>query len=385
MKVLFIAYYFDPFEGVGAKRISYWANNIKKLNSSIERCDVITAIDQKGTLENINIDNIYYVENTKKSLFGKIIKFDPGASWLNDLRLFLKEHLQRNNYDYVIITGNPFLHFFIINDFRKYNIKTIIDFRDPFATNPRGYKINNMIKKIKSKILRSMEKYFLNNADYIITVNKYCAELLENYEEYKNKIFIIDNGYDERIVNNIEREKLRTSKIKLCYTGKLYEDRNPTVFLEIIKNNKDFNFYHVGVQSEYLLDSNENNIKQYGMKSYENTLSILNSMDIAIIFTSGFYFESTTKIFDYMVLNKTILIITDKELRSGQLHNITMNYPSIYWSKNTKSDILNTLNRIQEIDFTKIFNFDSYSYSREYGLKNLLSLINKENCETFKL
>ena len=50
MKVLFIAYYFEPFPGVGAKRISYWAKYLKKIDNNISKCDVITAIPQTEKL-----------------------------------------------------------------------------------------------------------------------------------------------------------------------------------------------------------------------------------------------------------------------------------------------------------------------------------------------
>ena len=43
MKVLFIAYYFDPYTGVGAKRISYWANEIYKVSNFNISPTVITA------------------------------------------------------------------------------------------------------------------------------------------------------------------------------------------------------------------------------------------------------------------------------------------------------------------------------------------------------
>ena len=66
MKILFIAYYFEPFSGVGAKRISYWAKNLKRVDSNISKCDVITAIPQTEDFD--TIDNVFYVENTNQGL-----------------------------------------------------------------------------------------------------------------------------------------------------------------------------------------------------------------------------------------------------------------------------------------------------------------------------
>ena len=310
MKILFIAYYFEPFEGVGAKRISYWAKNLKRVNPSIEQCDVITATKQNRNSVFEYIDNIYYVETSKNSLFGKVFKFDPGASWLKNLKKFTKENIKKNSYDYVIITGNPFLHFFIINEYKKLGIQTILDFRDPFATNPRGMQLDSPIKKLKNSILKRIEKYFIKNANYIITVNKYCVVLLQDHEKFKDKIYTIDNGYDEQLLNLVDIKKIEKKlPLKICYAGKLYRDRNPLNFIDVINQQDNFVFHHIGEESEYLVDVNEEKIIKHGVKSYLETLNIIGEMEIAIIFTSGYTFESTTKIFDYIALDRIILII----------------------------------------------------------------------------
>jgi len=94
MKVLFIAYYFEPFSGVGAKRISYWAKHLKRVDNTIQKCDVITATPQNEKFD--TIDNVFYVENTNQGLLRKFIKFDKGASWLYDLRKFVKNNIKQS-------------------------------------------------------------------------------------------------------------------------------------------------------------------------------------------------------------------------------------------------------------------------------------------------
>jgi hypothetical protein len=42
MKLLFIAYYFEPYPGVGSQRISYWAKHLNEVAPDI-KVDVITA------------------------------------------------------------------------------------------------------------------------------------------------------------------------------------------------------------------------------------------------------------------------------------------------------------------------------------------------------
>lgn len=376
MKILFIAYYFEPFSGVGAKRISYWAKHLKRVDNTISKCDVITAILQTEKFD--TIDNVFYVENTNQGLLRKFIKFDKGASWLYDLKKFIKNNIKQNDYNFVVLTGDPFLHFFIINDLKRLGIKTIIDFRDPFANNPRGIMKDTLVKKAKHFILRNIENYFLSKADYIITVNQYCVELFENYKKYLYKIKVIDNGYDEQLFKNIEKKgyfkKLESNVIKFIYAGKLYADRNPQIFFKCLEKFDDIEFYHIGEQSEYIKEDSKQ-IFSLGFMPYEQTLETMKRLDVCMIFTSGYSFESTTKIFDYIALNKTILIVTDGEIKTGQIYNITKDYPYVYWAKNDLNEIEEILIKIKnEYSNMSEIKFDSYQYSREYGLKQLIEL-----------
>lgn len=382
MRILFIAYYFEPFSGVGAKRISYWAKNLKRVDSNISKCDVITAIPQNDKFD--TIDNLFYVENTNQGLLRKFIKFDRGASWLYDLRKFVKNNIRQNEYDFVVLTGDPFLHFSIITDFKKLGIKTIIDFRDPFANNPRGILKNTLVKKTKHFILKKIENYFLSNADCILTVNQYCVELFENYKKYLHKIKVIDNGYDEQLFQNIEKKEYiknsDDSVIKFTYAGKLYADRNPQIFFKCLEKFDNIEFYHIGEQSEYIQDQS-NQIRSLGFMSYEQALETIKGFNVCMLFTSGYSFESTTKIFDYIALNKIILIITDGEIKTGQIHSITKDYPYIYWAKNNLNEIEKVLIKIKT-EYLNIcqIKFDSYTYSREYGLKKLINFLKTVKC-----
>lgn len=377
MKVLFIAYYFEPFPGVGAKRISYWAKNIKRIDDSITRCDVITATKQDSIIK--GIDNIYYVEDTNSGVLRKLIKYDRGASWYYDLKKYIKNNIREKEYDYVVYTGDPFLHFFTIREIKNLHIKTILDFRDPFSNNPRNTLNISFVRKIKMYILGIIEEYFLKKADIIITVNSFCAELFRSYKKYITKIKIIDNGFDEQLLIKINKKKTFPSQsFNLSYAGKLYQDRNPQIFFNSLKRFKNAKFYHIGEKSEYIEEETEQ-IFSLGSYSYVETLNILSSMDICMIFTSGYSFESTTKIFDYIALNKIILIISDGEIKSGQLHNITKDYPYVYWAKNDIDEITKALSLIEnKLSLNMNDSFNSYSYSREYGLKKLINIL-KEN------
>lgn len=371
MNVLFIAYYFEPFSGVGAKRISYWAKNLKRLDPRIDKCDVITTIEQtNNTLS--EVDHIYVVPKSTNSFFGKLIKFDTGAGWLKSLNHFFEKRADYQQYDYAVLTGNPFFHFFVIRKLRKLGIKTIIDFRDPLANNPRSVKADTLKRKIKSVLLKFVERHFIGSADITITVNNYCAELLAGFDKFKEKIQIIDNGFEEEYFFNLPEYKHQNGPINLVYAGSLYADRSALSLIEAISINDDFIFNHIGNVNSGI--KHIDNVISHGLKSYPDTIRLMNEFQVTLIFTSGYDFESTTKIFDYIALNKVILILTEGQVKTGALHDITKGYPNVYWANNTARAINVILAEIKSTPFNHS-PFEHMKYSREEGLKQLINLM----------
>ncbi|NLK95023.1 MAG: glycosyltransferase family 4 protein [Clostridiales bacterium] len=366
-KMLIIAYFFEPFKGVGTKRVSYWAQNINDISKGEIVCDVLTATDpEKAEFHGIN--NLYYVPNThKKTILGSMIK-DEGLSWVTDIEKFCNEN-KIFNYDYVLISGGPFMHFSIAGYFkRKYNSKVILDFRDPFANNPRF--VNN---KIKNSIKSYFENKFIKNCDKYITVNKYCKELVGN-ERDKERAYIIDNGYDENIIDKINKSsKAKNTKLNIVYTGTVYSDFNINNFLNVLREkeiNEKVIFNYAGNNNEI---KDNYNIKNHGQLEYSKSLELMNNNDVGIIFTGGKPFESTTKIFEYIGCDKIIMIITDGEPKTGNIHEITKDLESVFWCKNNKEDIRNTINELLENNI-QVNRKNKEKYSRRVGTQKLLQL-----------
>ena len=369
--ILIISYYYKPFQDVGVLRTSYWCEELNKKENIF--CNVITAVcqDQKS-------DNIFYVKDTKRYNPLSFFINDKGLSWRKDLKDFIYHHSKQYHYDTVIFSGGPFLHFSLISLCKRvFKCKVILDFRDPFSFNPR---FNNNLIKVKIKQL--FERRYINLADHVITVNSTCLDLitLGMKTKNKNKYKIIKNGFSDtaviNVINSFERETHK--KTRLIYSGKFYSDFNTDYFFRIIssKEFKDkFEFYHIGKKYNLIKKYNNNgNIFEMGYLQYEENLKYIYNSDIGCIFTGGKEFESTTKLFDYVGLKKPMLIITEGEIKTGNIHKLTHKYPNVYWSKNNYEDIKNTLSRIIR-DRPMNCDFDNYKYSRRYGLDKLVEVL----------
>lgn len=369
--VLIIAYYYYPFQGVGAKRASYWGRNLSKVADDIE-CTIITATKQN---EKICDEEIIYIEATSKvSLLNFLIK-DEGLMWLGNLKKYFKNIKKNKKYDVVIITGGPFFHFSIAKFLKKmFNSKIILDFRDPFSSNPR-YNNNYLIKVFK----KALEIGFVKSADIVITVNKSCERLISGSQRYSSKFKIIENGYDDVLVDEIKKigcfKKENSSSLKIIYAGTFYNDVNTDNFINVITQ-KDLTsrveFIHVGKERKGICGDN---VKSLGVRSYKETLQLISSSDICLIITGGKDFESTTKIFDYLAFNKIILVITGGEIKSGNINEILRKTPNVYWAYNEVFDINRILKIIIEKNSNDKTEYPTYEFSRLNGLYKLLEII----------
>jgi len=356
MKVLFISYLFEPDSAVGAKRMSYWAQNFK---SHLPNSTVYLITTTKNPSSN-GIDKAISVSPKSKSLLSYVIK-DKGVGWKSSIIQVLREN-NINDLSHVIISGGPFMQFSITEYLKKeYSAKVVLDYRDPFAINPR---FQNSLLKVAIK--RFFEHRFNKSADLIISVNDYCLELLTGFEKTKGKYKVIPNGFNEQLLPEVINQENKNTKLTLIYAGTFYEDRSPVNFLKALQKESSVELAHIGKPSDYLAESR--NVKEFGMRPYDEMLELINKSDVGLIITSGEPFESTTKIYDYIALKKPILVITSGELNSGAIGQDLENYP-VVWCKNNEESIKNAFIELRKLQNITV---DSHKYSRKKGLESLI-------------
>jgi hypothetical protein len=356
---------------VAAQRVSYWAENLTKQLAEAS-VDVITTSEQED-FSSENISNVFVVPDTEEGTLSLMFKTDKGSRWYYALKNFFL--LNTKKYDTVILTGNPFMHFFIAKYLKNVmGCRIILDFRDPFARNERSAG-NGLVLAIKRKVLTLFEYYFCEFADKIITMNPYCSELL--CSRRRKIVEIIDNGYDEINLANAEEQCYfnKSSALSLVYLGSFARDRSIRNLLAANeKIPSKFNILHIGKTDEPL--ANDSRIKCTGLVPYTKAIAYAKAADVGLIIASGKKFESTTKIFDYIGMNLPILIVTNGQPRIGNVQEVVKGYPLVWWAENTPEAIEEVLIKISECLKDKVNNeFDSSSFSRANGLTSLVDII----------
>jgi hypothetical protein len=339
---------------VGALRAGYWYRQLPDaMNCHVS---VITA------QENASGSKVFVVPLLGSSVKNVFIK-DEGVVWKRNIKNYLENHTSIVP-DIVIITGGPFMHFSLGNWFQhKFNSKVILDYRDPFANNPRFR--NSWFKKT---VKGFFEKKFNRHADAILTVNNYCAQLINGFD--KKPHAIIQNGYDETVKitpHNIDVNK----ELKFIYAGKFYFDPGNMLkaFIE-----KEVNFTYLG-PDDFMLPLNSKNISSKGFVTYDQSMQFIASSDVGIILIHGKKFESTSKIFDYIYSKRIILIITNGTIKSGSIHDELKYFPNVYWAENTKESIIKGIENIKKSTYVVPQVALIHKYSRKHQMERLMSLI----------
>jgi hypothetical protein len=364
IKLAIVAYYYGSGTGVGALRPFYWAEHINEIDKNIF-CDVITA---QEVVENRNLPGggkVITIKDEQSNFFLNAVKIDAGAGWSTPLRNYFFS--LKDKYDIVIFTGGPFLHFFTAKVLKKkFKSKIVFDFRDPFANNP-----NHKLNFFKRFVKRVLERKMLKIADISITVNQFCKDLME--KDSNTRVEIIDNGFDDSMLFYTENF-IKKEKHKIVYAGKFYKGAPPDNLLNALKIKENIlDFDYMGADYEKIVGLRSSNFSVTGPVDYKEAVKRIASADTGVILTGGEPFESTTKVFDYIGLEKNVLIITNGKLKTGNLHEITKEYPNVFWVNNNEKSIGKILDEIIE-NKPKPYP-EKERFSRRAGLIKLVDIL----------
>lgn len=208
---------------------------------------------------------------------------------------------------------------------RRYGIPWVADLRDLWAYD--HFRPRHPLKKI---ILKMMEKNVLKDADAITTVSRPWAEKLRSsVRDMRDKIKVIENGYDEEDFSRIGYTK--NDKLTISYTGKLHKEHQPIdgffkALKELVRegriarNKVTVKFYVFGydrpditcLARSYGLDDI---VKEFERVSYDKSLEIQRSSDVLLFVQwqgeggDGWY---SAKLYDYIGARRPILALAER-------------------------------------------------------------------------
>ena len=270
LNILIITYYWPPSGGSGVQRWMYFAKYLKKLGCN----PIVLTVDPKYasynlkdlslnshikdiethktfSLEVLSLYSFFksgnktksipqsYIPN--KSIFDKITSFIRLNLFIPDSRIGwnyfafkkAKKIISNNKIDYVITTGPPHSSHLIGEKIhKKYNLKWIVDLRDPWSE--LFYLKDRFRFNFSKKLNEKLETNVIEKADAIITtVGDRYHKILKSKITNPEKIHQIYNGYDK--LNYDKIDEIKPKKFNIVFTGMLTQNHNYETFYEVLK------------------------------------------------------------------------------------------------------------------------------------------------------
>jgi len=435
IKVLILAYDFPPYVSVGGLRPNYWYENFKEMglfpivitrNWNPIHGNALDYIQPSKTKE-IEIEEtekgILIKTPYKATLSNRLIlkgKKDPISNLLKKIstgwneigQWFLpigtkyelykaaKNFLKDKKVDIILATGEPFILFKYASKLsRKFNIPWVADYRDPWSQNSSRRK--GLFFKYFIPIL---EKRYLKNVTFISTVSEYFSFNIQ--ELVKNKPFvIIPNGYDENIINESIKINQNKEALTISFAGTIYNWHPYISFLKAISNffidksnaNFKINFYGINKEDSIIeLIKNDENLKKiitiYPKMSNNKLAMELAKSNILLLFND--YSIMGTKIYDYLALNRKIILCFEDDEEANLLKEKHFKFKSIKGlSESLQADlirktnsgivvkdsehlyeVLNDLcNEFEEKSYIENHTIDAENYSRKVQTEKLVN------------
>jgi hypothetical protein len=210
-------------------------------------------------------------------------------------------------------------------------IPLIVDYRDPWTTNPFHIKrVFSFLNKIENKLEFSV----LNNADKIIVINVFFIEsIIKKFPTIdQNKFEVVPNGFDKDDFKDIK--PIVTKKHNIVHAGNFYLGRSPVPFLKafanLIKNNLEFfnnwELTLVGSGNEFKKDIENLGISNYvniiGHVSHQEAIGYMLGSKTLLLVPGIGKTTLTGKIFEYIGARKPIFVMGNESAASKLVEDL---------------------------------------------------------------
>jgi len=376
-KILVIVNKFPPVGGVGARR---WAKFVKYFSRNETNCYVLTFKDKSNKLTWDNLVENPHVQITrikrgypnilfKSKLFlarayNKIIstilkqfffQIDYAQRANNQLIRTAQKILDTNEITTVVVSGPPHSLLFCgaILKIQNPHIKLCLDYRDTW-NDEDNYAFPKTIKKVKTKQKSIfMEQSALSVADAVIVVTRDMKQRMSwTYPQYEHKIHVVHNGYDIEDYN-LDFPMVQNNR-DFVYLGTLNNERKKAVelfaqALDRLELNIKLHLYTdinlTQFRNKSMLPFVKKNVVFHSMVKPTELSEVINRYGFCLSINAKNYPHAFgSKIFDYMVLNKPILHISNGGELFDMLKENKSHQVSTYELEKLNSAILNLMN-----------------------------------------
>lgn len=368
MNLLIISPAFAPFSGVGANRMISLATYLrdKGVNITVVRQSPDSIANELANAS--TPDGINYIDVNTLGSFKEMENAYQEA--VNDL-------LSIRNFDLAIVSTGPFYTIKAASSIKSnYNLDYILEFRDLWVYESRRYdSISNDIKRLLLRVPHIFkERQAVNKAKNIVVVTEGDKKIMQEFYPFKaDNIHVIMNGYDDSRIKQVQISHSFDDAIYIGVFGKLayYNVQNAKLLFvgvkKLIELGYNIKLLHIGPPEKEIpniiddLGFPESNYINVGSVDYAVGIEYLKKARIcAIIYASRTGLG--TKIFDYIYLNKPVVLISSL---NSALADFVAKFKNGYVCEDL-TEVFQTLKNIIENDISFL---DSPTMTAPYSRK----------------
>lgn len=338
-RVLLVSYYAPPATPVSVQRLDYWHRVLPDIAASRGQemeVDWLTATagarGEPGMIV-VQDQGPWKIGERWFDVYreSKDMRLDPlGISWSHFIEA---EFIPATRYDTVILSGNPFHYFGLAESFKRaWGARVILDFRDPFAYNPRfNYSVEQRAHAME------LEAGWVRSADAVVSVNQECLDTISPRIDIPR--YTVANGYDESLVDSIDAVDNDERTSCIAYSGTVFAALPLDHVLDALPAER-FRLHHFGRDySATKRAADHPAARAHGLVTYRELIANLKSCVAGIVMTTGESSTQTTKLFDYLACDLEVIIVTNGRPKTGNLHHVTKGLKGVHWVRNQPADL----------------------------------------------
>ncbi|RLA84385.1 MAG: hypothetical protein DRG78_01580 [Epsilonproteobacteria bacterium] len=299
----------------------------------------IDLYDYYGVLESFKIEFIQYVNIPK--LWSFIYAYN------------VYKYLKNNNFD--IVFGR---------DLRSCFLSIYLNHKVYYESHKPYCKYNFIDKYLLKSIFKS------NNFKQLIVISDALKTMYLKDNFKKEMITVAHDGADKPKDKRRIALVTKNNKLKLGYTGHLYQGRGIDIILSIASLLEEMEFHIVGGNQKdinfWQKKAKSNNVIFHGFVEPSEVYKYINSFDIMLapyqnkVTIAGkddsSKYMSPLKIFEYMSSQKTI-ILSDLNV----LHEVLNNNEAVYVKYNDISEWVNAIKSLKDNDYRNKLSINAYN------------------------
>lgn len=295
-----------------------------------------TALPEKGEVEQIHFPITTREELMSKRNFRSIIcrkiytffyrvnnRLRPTKGFYRPLYEVAKHRLETSPYDLILCTGEPFVLFQIGQRLHhETGVPWVADYRDGWSTDYIAYASSAFKRWKMSWWDRSWEKAVVKSAALITTVSDPVRNDLKKLFP-DHKIGVVMNGYEGTIAEQLANIPQHRDHFEIAYSGTLYPYQRLDVFVQGLKMlvaeqdllSVKVVFYGLPKSSieevQSMFSGMEGLLDIRDPLPYDEVMKALKRAHILLLLANEQIDGSCTKVFDYLLLSRRILLCVD--------------------------------------------------------------------------